>query len=208
MAPRVVAGRSFAAAVSLCLLTLVVAGGVVAGTTVPPCPTQTLTTPFAPWGDRDLYFLGPDGAMERTSSWTLSNKAKRAHGNEPWYVNSSSDRNSLSLGRGGSAQTAPICVTIHSPTLRAFVRNSGLASATLKVELIYTNKDGNQSTATVAYLTGGSTWTLSPVVRFLNYIAPIVGGGDQTWVSFRFTPSDPGGNWQIDDLYVDPLKGV
>ena len=207
MTARVVAGRSFAAAVSLGLLALVVAGGVAAGTTVPPCPAQTLTTPFAPWGDSDLYFLAPDGSMESTLSWTLSDGAKRVTGNEPWYVNSASDRNSLSLGGGGSAQTASVCVTTHTPALRMFVRNTGLSSAALRVELLYTDKYGYQRTATVTYLTAGSSWMPGPAVMFLRYIAPLVRNDGQTSVSFRFKADGRGGNWQIDDLFVDPLKG-
>jgi hypothetical protein len=31
---------------------------------------------------------------------------------------------------------------------------------------------------------------------------------NQTWGRFRFTPTGWGGNWRLDDLYVDPLKGV
>jgi hypothetical protein len=46
-------------------------------------------------------------------------------------------------------------------------------------------------------------------VSFLNYIAPVVGGHDQTSVSFTFTvPSWSNRGSQIDDFYVDPLKSA
>jgi hypothetical protein len=199
-------GKALAAVVAA-LVAAIAASGVAAGTAVPPCPSRTLTQPFLPWGDRDPYFLAPEGSMESTYSWSLENGARRVPGNEPFYVNSSADRFSLALPYGSSAQTAPMCVTIFNPTMRFFARNSGSASSSLKVEVLYMGRDGIQRTATVGTITGGLSWTPSPALSFLRYTAPAVGGGGQTWVSFRFRPTGWGGNWQIDDLYVDPLKG-
>jgi len=203
---RARAGRRYAAVLTVGLVALVLASGVAAGTTVPPCPSNTLTQPFLPWGDPGLYFLGPDGSEESTATWSLSGGAARVSGNEPYYVNSSSDRRSLYLPSGSSAETAATCVTIHDPTLRLFVRNTGSFMSALKVEVIYTDMFGNERSAQVALLVGGSSWQPSLPMLFLQCIAPTVGVDDQTWVSFRFTPVGWGGNWQIDDLYVDPLK--
>lgn len=199
-------GRALAVAAAA-LVAAIAASGVAAGTVVPPCPSRTLTQPFLPWGDRDPYFLAPEGSMESTSSWTLENGARRVVGNESFYVNSPADRFSLALPMGSAAQTAPMCVTVFNPTMRFFARNSGSPSSALKVEVIYTSRDGSQRTATAGYVTGSGSWMPSPALFFLRYTAPAINGNGQTWASFRFRPIGWGGNWQIDDLYVDPLKG-
>lgn len=199
-------GRALAV-VALALVASITASGVAAGTGVPPCPSLAQAQPFLPWGDRDSYFLAPEGSMESTSSWLLAGGARRVSGNETFYVNSASDRFSLALPSGSSAQTAPICVTVFNPTMRFFARNTGSAASALKVEVLYTDKYGAQRSATVGYVTANGSWTPSPALFFLRYTAPLLNGNGQTWISFRFRPMGWDGNWQIDDLYVDPLKG-
>ena len=200
-------GRALATLAVAGALAAVVATGVPAAASPAPCPSKPLTQPFLPWADQDQYFLAPDGSVEALSSWSLSN-ASRASGNETYYVNSSSDRYSLSLGSYGSATTASICVTVHIPTLRLFLRNTGSSASTLKVEVLYTDTYGMARQKTVAYLSAGSSWAPSTTVAFLNYIAPLVNGQGQTWVGFRFTATGSSGSWQLDDLYVDPHKHV
>jgi hypothetical protein len=41
-----------------------------------------------------------------------------------------------------------------------------------------------------------------PIVANLLPLLP----GDHTPVAFRFTPVGLGGDWRIDDLYVDPYR--
>jgi hypothetical protein len=200
-------GRSYAAAViAVGVVALVAAGGIAAGTAGASCPPSSLTKPFLPWNDQRQYFLGPDGSMESTAAWALSGGAGRIEGNETFYVNSSADRSSLALPSGSSARTASMCVTIFSPSLRLFVRNTGSPASALRIEVLFRDRFGVNRAATVAMLAGGSQWKLSPKVFFINYIAPLLAGGETTWVSFRFSPTGFGGKWQIDDLYVDPLK--
>lgn len=200
-------GRSYAAAIlAVCLVALVAASGIGAGTAASSCPSSVLTRPFLPWYDQRQYFLAPDGSMESTAAWALSGGASRIAGNETFYVNSVADKNSLYLPPGSAARTAAMCVTIFSPSLRLFVRNTGSLLSALKVEVIFTDKYGNQRSAPVALLTGGSSWKLSPRILFANFIAPLLAGGETTSVSFRFSPIGVGGKWQIDDLYIDPLK--
>ena len=53
--------------------------------------------------------------------------------------------------------------------------------------------------------TGGSSWAPSlPSVALLNLLGLLNDG--RVTVSFRFQPVGLGARWQIDDLYVDPLK--
>jgi hypothetical protein len=171
------------------------------------CTVSSATAqPFLPWHDQGSYFLAPGGSFESPlalNGWSTSGNVSIVNGNENYYVGSASDSQSMSIPAGGSATTPPICVSVHTPNLRLFVLNNGATSSRLQVSVNYTDKNGNAQTAPVAYLQGGSSWSLSPQVLFLNNIAPVVGGQGQTSVSFTFTS---GGAWQIDDLYVDPIK--
>ncbi len=172
------------------------------------CPTETMVQPFAttPWADTDSYFLAPGGAFEGSlTGWTVKG-ARLVHGNESYYVNSTQDKQSLSLPSGSQATSPSVCVTTQTPDLRIFVLNTGSASATLNVNMTYTNMQGKATTVTVGSLTGSSSWSLSPQISFLQNIMPLVNSNGQTWVNFGFAPVGKGGQWQVDDFYVDPIK--
>jgi hypothetical protein len=175
---------------------------------VAPCPNYAFTHPFLPWLDPGNYFLPPGASFESSSAgWTLTGGAKTVAGNEPFYVTDDGDGRSLSLPAGSSATTPAVCVSLDSPDLRLFVRNTGSLLSLLKVELDYTGLDGKPKTATVALVAGGKAWAPSlPLPFLLSSVLPIVGDGGQTWVSFIFSPTGLTGSWQIDDVYVDPLK--
>lgn len=194
---------------ALAILCLVAAAASSASATPAPsqCPSQTLVRPFLPWHDLSQYFLAPEGSMESLGTWSLSN-ASAVSDNEPFHLNSRLDTRSLSLGPSGSATTAPICVTVHSPTMRFFLRNMGSLSSTLRVDVLFTDRYGRSSQAPLGYLTAGYSWAPSSQVVLLRSVAPLVNGNGQTWVRLRFTPTGSGGNWRLDDLYLDPLKGV
>jgi hypothetical protein len=163
---------------------------------------------FLPWLDPGSYFLAPGGSMEGSlNGWTLLGAAGPASGNEPWHVGASSDSRSLALPSGSSAQTPTICVTTLSPGLRFFAVNTGSASSTLRVDLLYVNTFGKNAVTTVARLSGSSKWTVSPIVLFLTNVAVRSALDGSTPVSFRFVPEGAGSGWRIDDLHVDPLKG-
>ncbi len=167
--------------------------------------------PFLQWHDQGNYFLAPGGSFEGApgkalNGWSTSGKVQISKGsNESYYVTSPSDNQSLFLAGGSSATTPPICLSIHTPNLRFFAQDNGADSSTLQVFINYTGKDGSDQTAQVGSISAGSSWSLSPSVVFRTQIAPVVGGQDQTSVSFTFAPSD-GSSWQMDDLYIDPLK--
>jgi hypothetical protein len=46
-------------------------------------------------------------------------------------------------------------------------------------------------------------WTLSPQISFIQYISTPLKSGFAN-ISFTIRPNDDHGNWQIDDIYVDP----
>ena len=173
------------------------------------CPATTTVQPFLPWLDAGHYFLGPSGSFESTlSGWTVTGGARIVSGNEPYHVHSATDSRSLLLPNGSAVSTPSICVSLDSPDLRLFVRNTGSALSLLRVDMTYTSPAGKPTTLTVGLLPGAFGWTLSIPVLFLEDVLPIANGHGQTWVSFTFAPGGFAGKWQVDDFYVDPIKHV
>jgi hypothetical protein len=188
------------------------AGSGIAGNPGSSCTVSTATLqPFLSFGDQDSYFLAPGGNFEGSpgkalNGWSTTGRVGIAkNNNESYYVGSPSDSQSLFMTAGSSATTPQICVSHDTPALRVFVQNDGTPNSSLAVLLNYTDQNGNAQTAQVASLSGGTSWSLSPHVRFLSTIAPLVGGQGQTSVSFSFVPTG-GASWSIDDLYIDPIK--
>ncbi|MEA2125760.1 MAG: hypothetical protein QOI80_2542, partial [Solirubrobacteraceae bacterium] len=106
---------------------------------------------------------------------------------------------SLSLSSGDAATSPAVCVGIEHPTFRYFVRKvSGSSLASLRVQVVLA--DGTP--ITVGYSGGSSSWNPSPVTLIGANLLPLLTGGSNTNVSFRFTALS--GNWQVDDVYVDP----
>jgi hypothetical protein len=170
--------------------------------TVPPATAQ----PFLQWNDHNSYYVAPGGAFEQMpSGWRFTGTVETVSGNESYHVNNPSDSRSLWFGTNSYAQSTDLCVNVHSPSIRLFVLNTGDAGSTLQVILNYTDKNGKPQSPQVASLTNSGTWSPSSPIRFLNNVAPVVGGQGQTTVSFTFHVIGHG-NWQIDDLYIDPIK--
>lgn len=201
----------------LLAVALALAGGAgqaqAAGTTTAynaGCAAQVLTQPFTRWADVFSYFLAPNGGFESGSTgWNLSGGASVVSGNESFFVHLSRDKYSLDLPAGSSATSSSVCVGTLDPTMRLFVQNSGSALSTLKIEVTYTTLLGLRVTTPVGVVTGGRAWQpILPQLFLANLTSlPLVTNG-ATSVSFRFTPQGTSGNWKIDDLYVDPFKGV
>jgi hypothetical protein len=173
--------------------------------TTSDCTQQPVSQPFSRWLDPFSYELAPGGAFEDGApGWTLGG-ARVVTGNEPWRVAGSDDAASLRIPSGASPTSAPICVGLEHPTVRFFARkNSGLLS-TLAVSAVVRLQGGGRLTLPVGVVLAGSSWTptLLPIVFAANLL-PLL-PGQYTPVSFRFTPV-LGGDWQIDDVYVDPWK--
>jgi hypothetical protein len=173
--------------------------------TTSDCAQQPVSQPFSRWLDPFFYELAPGGSFEDGApGWTLGG-ARVVAGNEPWRVAGSDDAASLRIPSGASPTSAPICVGLEHPTVRFFARkNSGLLS-TLAVSAVVRLQGGGRLTLPVGVVLAGSSWTptLLPIVFAANLL-PLL-PGQYTPVSFRFTPV-LGGDWQIDDVYVDPWK--
>jgi hypothetical protein len=177
-------------------------GGLLASAT--SCASETLSQPFLPWGDSAEYTLVPGGTFEAGApSWSLSGGAAEVAGNESYYVNSATDDQSLSLPDGSSATSPAMCVGIQNPDLRFFAENTGNPLDTLQVSVTYGTSLGGTLTTPIGEFTGSGSWepTLQdPLLVNLLTLLP----GNETPVAFTFTPLGSGGNWQIDDVYVDP----
>jgi hypothetical protein len=174
-----------------------------------PCSGQTLTKPFLPWSDGANYGFVPNGGFESgATGWALTGSAGVIAGNESYKVHASTDGNSLALPPSSSATSPGACMGTLSPTMRFFARNTGAASSTLRVSVLYTDVLGLRWDVPIATLSGSSSWAPSPVELILANVTalPLLSGGSAQ-VAFRFTPQGAGGAWQIDDTYLDPYKG-
>ena len=80
-----------------------------------------------------------------------------------------------------------------------------IALSSLKVDAIAKDSAGNTFILPAGVNTGGSSWAASlPSVALLDLLGLLNDG--RVTVSFRFQPIGLAAKWQIDDLYVDPLK--
>lgn len=165
-----------------------------------PCPGQTGSQPFAQFLDLATYVPAPNGGLESgATGWTLSG-ASVVSGNEPFLKSGS---HALRLPGGSSATTAPMCVGITHPTIRFFAVNKGLVLSTLKVDAIYRDTGGLLRTLPMGAVASLPGWQPTlPMLALGDLVNPLLSGGS-AMVSFRFTPL-LGGDWRVDDVYVDP----
>ena len=195
----------FAAAVAAMAL-LAPAGSASAGLlsqSAGPCPSYPSSQPFAKWLDPMSYTLAPGGAFESASGLTLTGGARIVSGNEPNHLNSGGDSRSVLIPRGGTVTTGPICVGLDKPTIRFFAKRPSLALLPLlTVEGVFTTKAGTSaSLPMVGVPLAGNAWSLQ--VPFVTTGA-VLELGDTTMMRFRIRAES--GDWQIDDLYVDPWR--
>ena len=172
----------------------------------PDCDAQELSQPFAPWLDPAQYTLAPDGGFEEGgASWDLDGGAEVVHGNEPYYVRNAGDSNSLRLSSGSSATSSAMCVGIEHPTLRFFARNTGSPLSSLRVNVHFEDALGEMHSLPIGVVRANGSWQPTvPMVLGVNLL-PLL-PGERTPVAFEFTVQGSGGNWRIDDVYVDPYR--
>ena len=116
-----------------------------------------------------------------------------------------SDAYSLAPPAGSSATTRAMCTQSDYPWFRFFLRNTGSPASTLKVEVLWEDLAGALHATKVANLTATSTWHASDGLHVLMDNLANASASGTSPIAFRFTPQGSGGNWQIDDLYVDPF---
>jgi hypothetical protein len=163
------------------------------------CPDPTAQV-FHPWSDYAQYALVPDGGFEAGArGWALSGGAKVVSGNEPYFLNSKTDRSSLALPAGSSATSPPMCIALLSSKMRFVV--GGQAKSTVRVQVIYRGL----LSKVLGILDGGTvasdgTWQPSPQISMLGGVLPVLTRS----VQFRLVGTS--GTVQVDDLYLDPWK--
>jgi hypothetical protein len=160
---------------------------------------------FKPWNDQLSYVLAPDGGFEGGGSgWALNRGATVVPGNESYYLNDAADAASLSLPAGSSAWSPPVCMSLDTPVFRMVARNTGDPTSKLRVEAVYSLL-GLVRTNVVNTVTAGPTWAptqkMSPVLGLSTIIGTLIPSA----IQIRVTPLDNKGQWQVDDLYIDPF---
>ena len=199
--------RAVVAAISVVAMTGAIAAPANAGILTAPvkdCGDESLSQPFAQFGDNSQYKLVQGGSFESSlADYTLLGGAKVVSGNEPWKVGGASHAKSLVLPAGSSVITPPACVGLAEPTLRFFAKkNSGLLS-TLAVSVYVKTSLGLVVPVPVGVVLGNGQWKATSPMLIVANLLPLL-PGDRTPVAFQFTPLL--GSWQIDDVYVDPFR--
>ncbi|HEX5984504.1 MAG TPA: hypothetical protein VFY69_09890 [Solirubrobacterales bacterium] len=189
------------------LATLAAAVAVLACVAAPAqaCDYRGAQQVFEPWGDNHFYVLAPDGGFEAGGAgWALSGGATAVAGNESFYLNDAADSRSLSLPAGSSAVSPPICMSLDTPIFRLVARNTGDPSAGLRVEASY-KLLGLLRTKTVSTVKAGPNWAPSQQMSTVLTLSTVVGTLVPSSIQIRITPVGSGGEWQVDDLYIDPF---
>jgi hypothetical protein len=171
------------------------------------CGDETLTKPFAQFGDQANYKLVRNGSFETgTDGWTLTRGAKVVSGNEPWKVGGSNHGKSLVLPAGSTAISPVSCVGLAEPTVRFFAKKNRaplLGVSTLAVSVYVKTSLGLVVPVPIGVVLNNGQWKPTAPMLIVANLLPLL-PGDRTPVAFQFTPLL--GDWQIDDLYVDPFR--
>jgi hypothetical protein len=163
---------------------------------------------FSPWQDSRSYVLAPDGGFESgASGWTLRGGAGAVAGNESFYIHGSADRSSLALPNGSSATSPPICMALDTPVFRLMARNTGDPSSRLQVTASYKVLGISAvQTKVLNTVQAGKSWAPAQSMSVVLGLSTVVGTLIPSSIQITVTPLDNLGNWQVDDLYVDPFS--
>jgi hypothetical protein len=193
------AGAAIAMAAASAALTAPAQAGVLTKSAT-DCGNPDISQAFKPYGDSSYYKLVGD-FENGTDGWVLTGGAKVVSGDATAKIGDDGDAKSLVLPVGATATTPPVCVGLNEPSLRFFARrNSGLLS-TMSVWVDVQTSLGVWVSLPIGVDLGGG-WHPSLPMLVLANLLPLL-PPDQTAVRFRFAPL-LGGQWQIDDVYVDP----
>ena len=155
--------------------------------------------PFSPWGDFNFYELAPNGTLESTNAWTLTGGAKLVKGSEPFAVTGRLGQYSLSIPAGATATSPAMCIDAARPTFRFFARADQGSAASLAAEAIV---ERPAQYAALGSVSGTSAWAPAPPMD-TGATSLVPNSKGSVAVRLRFTAT---GDWQIDDLFVDPRK--
>jgi hypothetical protein len=167
------------------------------------CPTAATVKPFTAFGDTANYNLLSNGAFEYgTGGWSLSDASVVA-GNESFKVRSSTDSKSLEIGARGRVVSPSFCVSTDHPSFRLFAKRTSGSWGVLNVSLRWSVAGGATNETVVGSVTSGTEWT--PTRSFnLSQILGLWNADQVGTAQIVFDPEDYGGDWAIDDVYIDP----
>jgi hypothetical protein len=172
----------------------------------PSCDAQSVSKTFLPWLDLADYTALSGGNFEGAGAgWSTNGPASVVNGNESFGVGGAGDAKSLALNNNSSATSPAICVGIEHPTLRFFAkrRSTGLLASlsTLQVQALIELADGTVVPVPIGVVTNPGMWQPTLPMTILGNLLPLL-PGEHTPVAFRFTAV--GGDWSVDDVWVDP----
>jgi hypothetical protein len=173
---------------------------------IPACDDQAVAKTFAPWLDYADYTALAGGDFESgASGWRMDGAASIANGNESFHVGGSGDTKSLALQSNSSATSPSICVGLEHPTVRFFAkrRSTGLLASlsTLRVDALVELADGTVLAVPIGVVANPGSWQPTLPMAIVANVLPVLPGA-YTPVSFRFTAV--GGDWSVDEVWVDP----
>jgi hypothetical protein len=179
--------------------------GIPAAAHASSCTAAPTTKAFAAFGDNADYSLAPNGSFEAGSGgWSLTGSWLQS-GNESFKVGGSAHSKSLAVNATGKAVSPAFCVGMEHPTFRFFARRTSGSWGVLNVKVRW--KQDGVTNETVVGSVSGNDMSWHPTQAFS--LAQVLGiwNVDQSYqVQLVFDPEDYGGNWAIDDVYVDPYS--
>ncbi|MDQ8047175.1 MAG: hypothetical protein AAGC46_19425 [Solirubrobacteraceae bacterium] len=202
--------RAFIAGLAAAAAVAMPATASAASSTSSSCAAQTVSQPFAAYGDTNSYWLAPDGGFEKgAAGWSLSN-TKVVTGNESLGILAGTK--SLQFGGTGvlglaQATTPSFCVDPSDPTFRFLVKNSSVASA-VATSINFTAPNGATLTvpAKLSVYALGS-WSLSESQPLATAIPSVfLQGGTTATITFQVTGAVSAEGLRIDDLMIDPYR--
>ena len=168
----------------------------------PSCDSQVLGQTFLPWADVANYTLNPGGSFEDgAAGWRLDG-ASVSDGNEPFAGGGAPPPPARGQPPRRTARGAPHLGGGRHPDIRFFTAASN-PMARLSVEVLFEGPSGELLSAPIGTVSGAGRWAPTapfPIVANLLALLP----DNHTAVAFRFIAS--GGDFRIDDLYVDPYQ--
>lgn len=177
------------------------AGSVKPGGLLPSCGATS--QPFTRWGDYESYCAFPNLGFESgATAWKLGGNSSVVAGNEPWHV-SGSGTHALQLGPGGTATSSALPVSLLDPWIRLFAHSVG-ANGSLRVQVVFHGLLGNLTgLLNIGSLSPAGYTSWQPTAHVLSTLAlPLATTSAQVVVTSQASR----GNWQVDDVYLDPCK--
>lgn len=157
------------------------------------CEYGPISRAFAQFGDNADYYLAPGGDFE-SLTWRASRGATLVSGNEPFQLAPGS--RSLKLGSGEWVTSPELCVSRDTPHLRYVAKGSGVFSVDVRMWA-----PGRMTSSSIGrWSNTGGEWEPS---RIVNLWTSGLGQGETALATVTFRS---GGDWLLDDVFVDPYR--